>query len=102
MSVIRSYSSSTLNGARVGSDFYLNGNIGTTNNFATFDVFNPNVAKYTMVKASSLGTYSAHVFTANEMYGQVQTATQYTDMFLENDSSTNFGALDYAIYGYGA
>jgi len=101
-SFIRGYSTTTLNYARTTSDFYLNGNMGTTNNFVTLDIFNPQVAKYTMVKASSLGTYTGNTFTANEIYGQVQTTTQYTDMFFENDSATNIGAIDYAIYGYEA
>jgi hypothetical protein len=99
---IRGYGTTTLNYTRTSSDFYLNGNMGTTNNFVTLDIFNPQAAKYTMVKASSLGTYTGNVFTGNEMYGQIQTATQYTDMFFENDSATNLGAIDYAIYGYEA
>lgn len=101
-SAIKNYSNTVLQGQRSAADFYLNGNMGIANNFVTFDVFNPQVAKYTMVKASSLGTYSAQVFTNNEIYGQVQTSTQYTDMFFENDSATNIGAIDYAIYGYEA
>ena len=99
---VRSYSSTTLNSIRQASNFYLNGNMGTINNFAVFDIFNPQVAKYTMLKASSLGTYTAQVFVTNEIYGQVQTTTQYTDMFFEGANATNVGALDYAIYGYEA
>ena len=100
--VVRSYSSTTLNSIRQSANFYLNGNMGTINNFAVFDIFNPQVAKYTMLKASSLGTYTAQVFVTNEIYGQVQTTTQYTDMFFEGANATNVGALDYAIYGYEA
>ena len=99
---IRGYGTTTLNYFRGDSDFYLNGNMGTTNNFVIFDLLNPQVAKYTMLKSSSLGTYSAHVFTANDTYGQIKTTTQYTDMFFKNDSATNIGAIDYAIYGYEA
>jgi hypothetical protein len=102
MGQIKANSTSTLGYGRVASDFYLNGNIGVANNAAIFEVMNPQVAKYTMVKISSLGTYTGFVFTIQENFGQIQTATQYTDLFFENDSATNIGAIDYAIYGYEA